>query len=81
VTRRRMRWEKEKEAEEKAIKAGKPRPILRAALRESKKHKAEREAYETRQKEIAETAARNQAAWAAQKAKFPSDDPDTKPDT
>jgi hypothetical protein len=36
--RRRLRWEKE-EAE---IKAGKVRPVLRAALREGKKAEAER---------------------------------------
>ena len=42
MTARRMRWEREKEAEEKARKAGKPRPILAAALREWKKEEAAR---------------------------------------
>ena len=76
MTRHRRRWERDAEADEKAIKAGKPRAVLRAAIRESKKEKVAREAYEAERKEIAETAARNEAMWAAMPPHDAPSDPD-----
>ena len=73
MTRHRRRWEKEQEKLDKARKAGKVRPVLTGGLPESRKDKAEREAYEAERKEIAETATRNEARWAAMPPDAPSD--------
>ena len=55
--RRRPRWEKEQEA----IKAGKVRPVLRAALREGKKAEAALKKMEEQQKKAADDLAALQA--------------------
>ena len=78
MTRRRRRWEKDQEKLDRDRKAGKIRPVLMGGLPESRKDKAEREAYEASLIEIPETAARNEAMWAAM---FPPGAPsDPEPD-